>query len=135
MAFGRRKTGAPPPERKARVYVTRIDPWSVLKVAFMISVGMAIMIVVAVTVLWWVLDATGVLEAFARTVDEVVGGGSTTFDLRSILSFTRVVGAATMLSAVEIVLVSVVASLFSVLYNLTVSVTGGIEVTMSDDDA
>jgi hypothetical protein len=42
-------------------------------------------------------------------------------------------GVTIVLASIEIVLVSILATLFAVLYNLTVGLTGGIEVVLSDD--
>ena len=118
--------------RRARLYVTRIDPWSVTKAAFMLALAIGIVIVVAVGVLWWVLDTTGVFITVSRSIDEVVGSATTGFDLLAYLEFSRVIGAAVVVASVEIVLVSFLATLFALMYNLTVGLTGGIEVVLSD---
>jgi hypothetical protein len=44
-----------------------------------------------------------------------------------------VIGAAVVIASVEIVLISIFAGLFAVMYNLSVGLTGGIEVVLSDD--
>lgn len=119
--------------RRARLYVTRIDPWSVTKAAFMLALTIGIVIVVAVAVLWWVLDVTGVFVTVSRTVDEVVGSATTAFDLMSYIGFSRVIGVAIIIASVEIILVSVFATLFAVMYNMTVGLTGGVEVVLSDE--
>ncbi len=119
--------------RRARLYVTRIDPWSVTKAAFMLALALGVILVVAVAVLWWVLDFTGVFLSLSRTIDEVVGSATTGFDLLSYLEFSRVIGVATVVASVEIILVSLLATLFCVMYNLTVGLTGGIEVVLSDE--
>ena len=124
--------GARAPKR-ARLYVTRIDPWSVTKAAFMLALAIGIVIVIAVALLWWVLDVTGVFEAVARTFDEVIGTATTGFDLMSYLELSRVMGVAIVVASVEIVLVSVLATLFAIMYNMTVGLTGGIEVVLSDE--
>ena len=118
--------------RRARLYVTRIDPWSVTKAAFMLALAIGIVIVVAVAVLWWVLDVTGVFVTVSRSIDEVVGSATTGFDLMNYLEFSRVMGVAVILASVEIVLVSLLSTLFALMYNLTVGLTGGIEVVLSD---
>ena len=118
--------------KRARLYVTRIDPWSVTKAAFMLALAIGVVLVVAVAVLWWVLDFTGVFVTLSRTIDEVVGSATTGFDLLSYLEFSRVIGVATVVASVEIVLVSLLATLFAVMYNLTVGLTGGVEVVLSD---
>lgn len=117
--------------RRARVYVTRLDPWSVAKAAFLLSLAIGIVIVVAVAVVFWTLDSTGALDAVSRTVDDVLGTGG--FDLLTSLEFTRVLGLAAVIASVEIVLVSALATLFAYLYNISVGLTGGVEVILSDD--
>lgn len=101
--------------RKARLYVTRIDPWSVAKIAFMLAVALGIVLVVALAVLWWILDYTGVFETLARNVNDVVGNATTNFDLLSLLDFNRVMGVAIVLASVEVVLVTAVVTLFAIL--------------------
>ena len=117
--------------RQARVYVTRLDPWSVAKAAFLLALAIGIVIVVAVAFVFWTLDSTGALDAVSRTVDDVLGTGG--FDLLTSLEFSRVLGLAAVLASVEVVLVSALSTLFAFLYNVTVGLTGGIEVVLSDN--
>ena len=123
-------TGGP---RRARLYVSRFDPWSVTKAAFILSLAIGIIIVIAVTAVWFMLDRTGVIESLSGTVTDVVGSTSG-LDLVTSLGFTQVIGATLIFVSVEIVLISALAGLFAVLYNLTVSITGGVEVVLSEDD-
>ena len=119
--------------RKARLFVSRIDPWSVAKIAFMLALALGIVIVVAVGVIWYTLDTLGVFQTLARNVNDIIGGSSSTFDLMSVLDFSRVMGVAVIVASVEIVLTSILATLFAIIYNLSVGLTGGIEVVLSDD--
>ena len=118
--------------RRARLYVYRVDAWSVMKVAFMLAVALGIVIVCAMADLWWLLDYSGVIATLARNVDEVIGSGTTTFDLEAVLAFDRVMGITVVVAALEVALVSILAGLFAVLYNLTVGITGGVEATFTD---
>lgn len=118
--------------RRARLYVYRVDAWSIMKVAFMLAVALGIVIVCAVAALWWLLDYSGVIATLARNVDEVIGSGTTTFDLEAVLAFDRVMGITVVVAALEVALVSILAGLFAVLYNLTVGITGGVEATFTD---
>lgn len=119
--------------RRARLYVYRVDTWSIMKVSFMLSIAIAIVFVTAVAATWWILDYSGVFATVARNIDEVIGSGTTTFDLQAVLAFDRIMGIAVVIAALEIALVSILSGLFAVLYNLTVGITGGVEVTFSDD--
>ena len=98
----------------------------------MLSVAVAIVLVIAVAGSWWLLDYSGVIATISRNVDEVIGSGTTTFDLQAVLAFDRVIGLTIVIAALEIVLVSVFAGIFAVLYNLTVGITGGVELTFTD---
>ena len=118
--------------RRVRLYVSRFDPWSVTKAAFILSLAIAIVLVVAVTAVWFILDRTGVIESLSGTVTDVVGSTSG-LDLVTSLGFSQVIGSTLILASVEIVLVSALAGLFTILYNLTVGITGGVEVVLSED--
>ena len=118
--------------RKARLYVSRIDPWSIFKAAFMLALALGIVIVVAVAMLWWVLDYAGVFVTVSSSINDVVGSATANFDLVSLLDFSRVMGVAVVVAAVEVVLVSITATLFAFIYNLSVGLTGGVEVVLTD---
>lgn len=118
--------------RRARLYVSRFDPWSVTKAAFILSLAIGIVLVVAVTAVWFILDRTGVIESLSGTVTDVVGSTSG-LDLITSLGFWQVIGATLIVASVEIVLISALAGLFTILYNLTVGITGGVEVVLTED--
>ena len=118
--------------RRARLYVSRFDPWSVTKAAFVLSLAIGIVLVIAVTVVWFILDRTGVIESISGTITDVVGSTSG-LDLITSLGFWQVIGATLIVASVEIVLISALAGLFTILYNLTVGLTGGVEVVLTED--
>lgn len=119
--------------RQARLYVSRLDPWSVMKTAFVISIGLAIVTVVALVLLWGVLAALGVFSDVNSTVESVAGASSSVFDIEQFFGFGRVLGGSLVLAAVNVVLVTVLATLFAFMYNLTVPFTRGFEVTLGED--
>ncbi len=119
--------------KRARLYVTRVDPWSVTKAAFMLALSVGIIIVVAVGGLWWALDVTGVFVTVSKTVDDVVGTAATGFNLLDYTELNRVMGVAVIVASIEIVLVTILSTIFAILYNLTVGLTGGLEVVLSDE--
>ena len=119
--------------RRARLLVSRLDPWSVMKTAFMLAVSLAIVMLVATAVLWYALDATGVFEAIGKVVNDLAGSGSTNFNFAALVGFGRVMGVALIIAALEIVLTSALSTLFAFLYNLSVGLTGGVEVTLSEE--
>jgi len=118
--------------RQARLYLSRVDPWSVAKAAFMLAIAVGIIIVVSVSVLWFALSSLGVFETLSRNVNEVVGNSQANFDLMSVLDFSRVLGVTIVVASVEVILVSILATIFAFMYNLTVGLTGGVEVILTD---
>ena len=131
-AAARPQSPRPQGPRRARLLVTRLDPWSVMKTFFMLSLAVAIVLVVATA--GTVVDARRHGGLRCRQPDRGRRRrGETPFDFLAVAGFGRVMGAALVLSAIEIVLVSAMATLFAFLYNLTVGFTRGLEVTLTED--
>jgi hypothetical protein len=126
-------TGRSP--RRARLRLTRIDPWSVMKTAFLLSIAFGIVTVVSVLMVWTVLDRAGVWESINSTVSDVVGPDSTSsFDVEDYVGTSRVVGFTLLISAVNVVLLTAVATLSAFLYNMSAALLGGVEVTLAEDN-
>lgn len=120
--------------RRAHLKLTRIDPWTVMKVSFMLAIAFGIMTVVSVGVVWSMLDAAGVFDEIAESVSAVTGDAETAgFDILSWVAFDRVMGFATLLAVVDVVLITALATLFAFLYNLASTLLGGVEVTLVED--
>ena len=119
--------------RKARLRLSHIDPWSVMKTAFLLSIALGIVTVVAVAVIWSVLGAAGVWESIDSAVGDVVGGTGTSFAIEDYLGTSRVLGFTMLVAVVDVVLVTVVATLGAFLYNLAAALLGGLEVTLAED--
>jgi hypothetical protein len=121
--------------RKARLRVARVDPWSVMKVAFVLSIALGIVTLVGTAVVWEVLNGLGVFSSLNKTVGDLTssGSGASTYNLSSVLSFTRVEGYMLIVALVDIVLVTALATLGAYLYNLSSGFVGGLEVTLAED--
>ena len=117
------------PPRQVRMHLTHVDPWSITKGAFVLGVTIAGVLIVATAVLWIILSAAGVFEAVSKLWNDA--SGSTGIGI-SFLSLGRLLGLVMVISAIEIVLLTVLSTLFAVLYNLSVGFTGGIEYTFTD---
>ncbi|MCC3289550.1 MULTISPECIES: DUF3566 domain-containing protein [unclassified Arthrobacter] len=119
--------------RKARLLVSKIDPWSVLKMAFLLSVALGVVTVVAAIVLWTVLDLTGIFDRVNTLLGEIAGSESGGFDLRDFASLGQVVSFATIIAVVNVLLLTALSMLAAVLYNIASTLVGGIGVTLTDD--
>ncbi|SHM63332.1 MULTISPECIES: DUF3566 domain-containing protein [Streptomyces] len=137
QAVRKPRTGAStaPRTRKARLRVARTDPWSVMKVSFLLSIALGICTVVAVAVLWMVMDAMGVFSTVGKTISEATGsaeGGG--FDLQSFLSLPRVLLFTSVIAVIDVVLATALATLGSFIYNLSAGFVGGVELTLAEDE-
>ncbi|CAN5299532.1 hypothetical protein BH18ACT9_BH18ACT9_00770 [soil metagenome] len=121
--------------RKARLRLVHLDPWSVMKTSFLLSIAFGIVTVVAVAVVWSVLGAAGVWDSINSTVTDVLGGESAdTFDIESYVGASRVLGFTMIVAVVDVVLITAIATLAAFLYNLAAALLGGLEVTLAEDE-
>ena len=118
--------------RTVRLTIASIDPWSVMKMSFLLSLAIAIAMLVATLVLWLVLQATGVMGNIESTLSEIAGAESAD-QLLALVSLGRVMATAFVLALVNIVLMTALSTLFAFLYNIGASIVGGFHLTLTDD--
>jgi hypothetical protein len=131
------RTGArtAPRTRKARLRVAKADPWSVMKVSFLLSIALGICTIIAAAVLWMVMDAMGVFSTVGGTISEATGSNeSNGFDLQSFLSLPRVLMFTSIIAIIDVVLATALATLGAFIYNLSAGFVGGIELTLAEDE-
>ncbi len=116
--------------RRARLALKRIDPWSVFVFSLIAALLLGIALVAAVAALYAVLDSLGVQSSVNELFAEVVGEGS-----GPLITGRRVIGGAAVLAALNVVLLTLLATLGALLYNLCASFTGGLELTLGERDA
>ena len=119
--------------RKARLRLSRIDPWSVMKTTFLFAIAIGVMMCAIVFVLWSVLAGSGALESANQLINQVVGDANNQFDITTYLDIRRVMGFTMMIAFVDVLILTAVATLFAFLYNLSAVVLGGLEVTLAED--
>jgi hypothetical protein len=120
--------------RRARLRLTRIDPWSVMKTAFLLSIAFGVVTVVSVAMVWQVLGAAGVWDSINSTIQESIGGPDTAnLDVEDYVGTSRVLGFTMLVAAVDVILLTAIATLGAFLYNMAAALLGGIEVTLAED--
>jgi len=119
--------------RRARLLVSKVDPWSVLKMAFLLSVALGIVTVVAAIVLWTVLDLTGIFDQVDSLLGTLAGSEGGGFELKKVASLGQVASFAVIIAVVNVVLLTALSMLSAVLYNISATLVGGIGVTLTDD--
>jgi len=121
--------------RRARLRISRVDPWSVMKTALLFSVAGWIICIVATWVVFTVLDQTGLYSAINDTIAQIFASpdSADTFNIQDYINTTRATALAALVGAVNVVILTALATIFAFLYNLSAVVMGGIEVTMAED--
>jgi Transmembrane domain of unknown function (DUF3566) len=125
-----------PAKRQAMLTLARVEPWSVMKFSFLASVVAFIILFVAVAVLYMSLSALGVFDSIQHTVSSITSGQNSNSgtNISHYFSASLILGYTAMLGALNIVLITAMSTVGSVIYNLIAKTVGGIEVTLRETD-
>jgi hypothetical protein len=133
--LGKPKVGVGRRTRKARLRLSRLDPWSVMKTSFLFSIAAGIMLVAAVYSLWTVLSTSQLFDSINQIVASVVStpGDTTPFRIEEYINTQKVMGVTALVACVDVVIFTALATLGSFLYNLAATMLGGLEITLAED--
>jgi len=121
--------------RRANLVIARLEPWSVMKFSFLMSLVAWVVLFVAVALLYYALSGLGVFAAVERTLQSVTSSQqSAGVSLTNWLSASRVLGYTMLIGAFDIVLITALSTIGAVIYNLVTHLGGGIEVTLKETD-
>ena len=132
---GKPKVGAARRTRKARLRLSKLDPWSVMKTSFLFSIAAGIMLVAAVYSIWTVLSTSQLFDSVNEIVRSVVStpGDTTPFRIQEYINTQKVMGVTALIACVDVVIFTALATLGSFLYNLAATMLGGLEITLAED--
>ncbi len=122
-----------PAGRRVRLTVSRVDPWSAMKVSFLVAIGLGIATVVMIAVLWMLLSGMGVFDQINSMIEKIIGDAETKFDIMDFVGFGRVVSLSVVLGVINVLLITALATLGAFLYNVCASLVGGLQLTLTDD--
>ena len=118
----------------AGLRLVRVEPYSVTRLAFVVSVLLMIVTTVAAAVFWLVLAVTRLLGTRStRASPRLLSDDSASFDITDYLGFTRMVGGTLVLSGINVILMTALATVGAHMYNLAAALLGGVEATFTDD--
>ena len=121
--------------RQAHLTIARVEPWSVMKFSFVVSLVAFVILFVAVSVLYGVLSGLGVFDSLQRVVASITSSqGSAGVNAKAWFSASKVLGYTALLGSFNIVLITAMATIGSVVYNLTSRLVGGVEVTLRETE-
>ena len=121
--------GAP---RRVRLAISRVDPWSVMKLSFLLSVAIGVMIVVAAAVVWFTLNGLQVFTKADALVTQITGTESG-IDILQYVEFQRIISGATLIAVIDVFLLTALSTIGAFLYNIVAALVGGVHVTMTDE--
>lgn len=121
--------------RKARLRLSRLDPWSVMKTVFLFSIAFGIMFWVAVYLVWTIIEASGIFGAINEVVTSLVSSPSDTtgWHIEDYISMNKVLGISALIAVINVVLMTALGTIGAFLYNLSANILGGLEVTLAED--
>jgi transmembrane protein DUF3566 len=121
--------------RTAHLTVARVEPWSVMKFSFVVSLVAFVILFVAVSVLYATLSGLGVFDSLQRVVSSLTSSQDSAgvnaahwFSASRVLSYTAILG------SLNIVLITAMSTIGAVVYNLTSRLVGGVEVTLRETE-
>ena len=124
--------------RRAKLQLKRIDPWSVMKFSFAVSLVMFVVTVVATSVLYVILDGMGVFASVNDLVSNFLTSGTSDGtaggNVNVVITAKGVIGGAALLGILNMVLFTAIATLSAFVYNVCSDLVGGIEVTLAERD-
>jgi hypothetical protein len=120
--------------RRTSLQLQRLDPWSVLKISLVLSVCGFLVWMVAVGTLYGVLAGMGVWDQLNGTYSDLTSANNAQAAGSELISGGRVFGVSMVIGLVNIVLMTALATVGSLVYNVAADLVGGIEVTLSEPD-
>ncbi|MEL7977918.1 DUF3566 domain-containing protein [Isoptericola sp. F-RaC21] len=117
--------------RRVRLSVSRVDPWSIMKLAFLLSVAIGFITVVATMVVWYVLNDMGTFATVQTFLSDTIGPQAV--NLMQFVQFDRVVSLSVLIAIVNVVLLTALATIMAILYNITAALVGGVHLTLTDE--
>ncbi|MFT3860085.1 DUF3566 domain-containing protein [Micropruina sp.] len=121
--------------RKARLRLSRIDPWSVMKTSFLFSIAFGIMFWFATYVVWSVIGASGLFDAVNSILQNLLSNPNdqTQIRIEDFVNTNKVLGIAALIAVINVVLLTAIGTLTAFLYNLSANILGGLELTLAED--
>ena len=127
-----RKSQRPVATKQVRLKLVYIDFWSTVKLSALIAVSLGIVLIVASILVYLVLQSTGVFSSLDNILRDILSEEADfsitgTFSLGAVALFSVIV------ALLNIVVGTALGAITSILYNLSVRLTGGLLVGFTNN--
>lgn len=117
--------------KQVRLKLVYIDFWSAIKLSFLVTVTLGIVLVVVTFLVWTVLNSLGIFADLDKTLGDILGEGTyrlvETFSLPQVMLFALVVALLNMVAG------TILGAIGALLYNFSVKLTGGLLVGFTNN--
>lgn len=112
--------------KQVRLRLVHIDFWSAMKVSAVLGLVLGIVQLVVVFVMWTLLQVVGLFGKIDEVLRDILAQPD--FAITSIISLPQVMMFTLLVAVLNFVVITVLGAVIAVLYNLSVRVTGGLQV-------
>ncbi|MGV8970059.1 MAG: DUF3566 domain-containing protein [Microbacteriaceae bacterium] len=126
-----RKGQRPVATKQVRLKLVYVDFWSTVKLSFLIAVSLGIVLVVATILVYLVLQSTGIFTLLDSVLVDVLSDDN--FSIASSFSLAQVSVFSVIVAVLNIVVGTALGAITSILYNLSVRLTGGLLVGFTNN--
>lgn len=117
--------------KQVRLKLVYIDFWSAIKLSFLVTIALGIILVVVSFLVWTLLNSLGIFSQ----LDAMLGGilGDDTFSLTDTFSLAQVMIFSLVVALLNVVAGTALGAVGALLYNFSVKLTGGLLVGFTNN--
>ncbi len=117
--------------KQVRLKLVYVDFWSAVKLSFLIALAFGVVLVVASTLIWLVLDTTGIFGSIDGLQREILKDPN--FSVTSTVSLGTVLLFSFVAALLNLVIGTALGAITALLYNFSVRITGGLLVGFTNN--
>ncbi len=126
-----RKGQKPVAAKQVRLKLVYVDFWSTVKLSFLVAVSLGIVLVVSTILIYLVLQSTGIFTLLDSVLVDVLSDDG--FSIAQSFSLLQVSLFSLVVAVLNIVVGTALGAITSILYNLSVRLTGGLLVGFTNN--
>jgi hypothetical protein len=119
--------------KQVRLRLVHIDFWSAMKVSAVLGLVLGIVQVVVAFVMWTLLQVVGLFGKIDEVMQDILADPD--FAITTLLSLPQVMMFTLLVAVLNFVVITVLGAVVAVLYNLSVRLTGGLQVGFANQSA